>query len=41
MIICLNTIDAAQFLDSSISEEYITGDSLSRETKNYIYQTVY
>ena len=33
-------IDAAQFLDSSISEEYITGDSLSRETKNYIYQTV-
>ena len=33
-------IDATQFLDSSISEEYITGDSLSRETKNYIYQTV-
>ncbi len=33
-------IDASQFLDSSISDEYITGDSLSRETKNYIYQTV-
>jgi len=33
-------IDASQFLDSSISEEYITGDSLSRDTKNYIYKTV-
>ena len=33
-------IDASQFFDSSISKEYITGDSLSRDTKNYIYKTI-
>ena len=35
-----NPIDGAQLFDSRIVDEYVSGDSLSNETKNYIYKTV-
>lgn len=36
-----NPIDASQFLDTTkILNEYISGDSLSRDTKNEMYRTV-